>query len=231
MKYLTRETEMPRYMICPEFLMEMRLPGAAKLVYLFLLDRARLSAVHPGYTDSNGDIFVLYPVRKLAMDTGKALSTVENALGRLEAAGLIERRKTAEGPSSHIYVKVPENGTGVPVTISERDTPRVNDVSEGGAPHGKTVPYPDTDVPEGVSENGTALYRNPGDGRTDRPVPNKNKLNKNNNRNTMYRKIDTGVHKESKRGIERTGDLDGWLRLAGNTVVDDPERRKQCRKR
>ena len=80
----------------------------AKVLYAVLLDRTNLSRAN-GWTDENGNIFVVFPLNKLADWMDKGPSTVKNALTELEAAGLIERRRCGNGTPNRIYVKQPDS--------------------------------------------------------------------------------------------------------------------------
>ena len=80
----------------------------AKVLYAVLLDRTNLSRAN-GWTDEDGNIFVVFPLNKLADWVDKGPSTVKNALNELETAGLIERRRCGNGMPNRIYVKQPDS--------------------------------------------------------------------------------------------------------------------------
>ena len=80
----------------------------AKVLYAVLLDRTNLSRAN-GWTDEDGNIFVVFPLNKLADWVDKGPSTVKNALNELETAGLIERRRCGNGIPNRIYVKQPDS--------------------------------------------------------------------------------------------------------------------------
>ena len=89
--YITADTAMPTYMMYPKFLLTVPLSETAKLVYIMLLDRARLSIVNADYTDHQGQIFVYYPLDDIAADINRSRTTVKNALTVLEDNKLILR--------------------------------------------------------------------------------------------------------------------------------------------
>lgn len=91
MKYLGRDSTLPPYMAYPRFLLAMQISETAKLVYVLLLDRARLSITHDGWEDENGHVFVYYTIDALAAATGKCAMTIEDALKKLEEEKLIFR--------------------------------------------------------------------------------------------------------------------------------------------
>ena len=80
----------------------------AKVLYAVLLDRTNLSRAN-GWTDEDGNIFVVFPLKKLADWVDKGPTTVKTALTELEAAGLIERKRCGNGMPNRIYVKQPDS--------------------------------------------------------------------------------------------------------------------------
>lgn len=86
--------------------MTMDISETAKLVYVLLLDRARLSIKNDGWEDEQGHVFIYYTIEALAEASGKSEMTVKNALAALERQGLISRKRQGAGFPSKIYVKV-----------------------------------------------------------------------------------------------------------------------------
>lgn len=105
-KYLRRSSMLPPYMAYPRFLLTMQISETAKLVYVLLLDRARLSMTHDGWEDENGHVFIYYTIDALAAATGKCPMTIKDALKKLEEEKLIFRRHQGAGKPSKIYVRV-----------------------------------------------------------------------------------------------------------------------------
>lgn len=105
--YMTIITELPPYFFFPWFLLDMDLSYTAKLTYVLLLDRARLSQ-HNNWTDEAGRIYIIFPVEKIAERLSKSLTTVKSALTELETAELIERKRQHFSMPNHIYVKLPD---------------------------------------------------------------------------------------------------------------------------
>lgn len=109
--YITAQGTLPAYIMFPRFLLTQ--PGlneTAKLAYILLLDRARLSLRHPQWVDGQGRAFLVYPVAALAKNMGKSQMTVKTALRTLEQEGLLERRRRGLGQANLLYVKLPEVG-------------------------------------------------------------------------------------------------------------------------
>ena len=105
--YMTADTKPLPYLPYPRFLLGADLTQTAKLLYAVLLDRANLSRAN-GWMNEDGNIFIVFPLNKLADMVDKGPTTVKTALTELEAAGLIERRRQQFSKPNHIYVKLPD---------------------------------------------------------------------------------------------------------------------------
>ena len=73
----------------PRFLIDLKLSETAKLVYILLLDRARLSGSNRGWEDEEGRVYISYRHSELAEKIGKGKTAVKEALASLEKADLI----------------------------------------------------------------------------------------------------------------------------------------------
>ena len=102
------DTKLLPYLPYPRFLLEVDLTQTAKVLYAVLLDRTNLSRAN-GWTDEDGNVFIVFPLNKMADLVDKGPSTVKNALNELETAGLIERRRCGNGVPNRIYVKQPDS--------------------------------------------------------------------------------------------------------------------------
>ena len=96
------------YLPFPRFLLGMDLTQTAKIIYAVLLDRVNLSRAN-GWIDKDGNIYIIFPISELVNLVNKGPSTIKNALGELEAIGLIERRRSGNGVPNRIYVKQPDS--------------------------------------------------------------------------------------------------------------------------
>jgi hypothetical protein len=104
--YITAETELPAYLPYPRFLLKMDISHTAKLLYALLLDRSTLSQKN-GWQDSEGRTYIVYPIAEIAEMLDKGCTTIKGALNELDAAGLLERRRTGFSAANRLYVKVP----------------------------------------------------------------------------------------------------------------------------
>ncbi len=106
-QYLKCDSYIPPYMAYPRFLLDVDISETAKLVYMLLLDRARMSMKNKDWQDEMGRVFILYTIPNLAKDIGKGETTVKKALNRLVKQGLILKQSLGPGQPNKIYVKIP----------------------------------------------------------------------------------------------------------------------------
>ena len=107
-QFLTSETSLPSFLAYPKFLLEMTgLSETAKVVYILLLDRAKISQKHDGWADAQGQIYIYYPIKDLAETIHKSEMSVKTALFALEKHQLILRKRQGVGNANRIYVKLP----------------------------------------------------------------------------------------------------------------------------
>ena len=104
--YIRADTKLPAYLPSPRFLLKMDISHTAKLLYALLLDRSTLSQKN-GWQDSEGRTYIVYPIAEIAEMLDKGCTTIKGALNELDAAGLLERRRTGFSAANRLYVKVP----------------------------------------------------------------------------------------------------------------------------
>lgn len=65
-QFLIKDTLIPPYMAFPRFLLDMeQLSETAKILYVLLLDRVRLSQKNEGWVDERGRAFIFFPIEVL----------------------------------------------------------------------------------------------------------------------------------------------------------------------
>ena len=106
--FLTADTNLPSYMMFPRFLLDMEINETAKMLYIILLDRARLSQKNEGWSDTDGHVFIYFTIEALAEVLHKSEMTVKTALAVLEKQELIFRKRQGPGQPNRIYVKLPK---------------------------------------------------------------------------------------------------------------------------
>ena len=176
-------TDISGYMIYPYYLLKMKLSDSAKLVYILLLNRLRMSERREEYTDENGRSFVFYTMAALAKDICRSRSTVRDALSALEAEGLIEKRSQGRGYANIIYVNIPEEKEKGP---GEKPAPSgaKNFTHEVQKTEGDCIEKP----AQGVSENRQGEVRISGTGCGGKLTPSKIYNNKNNNKKRVSKR-------------------------------------------
>ena len=105
-QFLQRDSPIPLFFAYPKFLLTLDVSETAKMIYMLLLDRARLSMQKDGWQDEHERVFIHYTIQSLAKVIHKSEMTVKNALKTLEQQGLIYRQRQGAGMPSKIYVKV-----------------------------------------------------------------------------------------------------------------------------
>ena len=106
-QFLKSDSNLPPYMAYPRFLLDVDISETAKLVYMLMLDRARMSMKNKDWQDEMGRVFVLYTIPNLAKDIGKGETTVKKALNQLAQQGLTLKQSLGPGQPNKIYVKIP----------------------------------------------------------------------------------------------------------------------------
>lgn len=114
--YLTTTTPLPQYLPYARFLLDTDLSHTAKLLYTLLLDRATLSQKN-NWIDTQGHIYVIYPLSHLAKDLGCCISSVTRTFSELENAQLVERIRSGFSKPSRILLKVPHTTQNCAVTV------------------------------------------------------------------------------------------------------------------
>ena len=120
---LTDGVRMPSYAICPRALMREKLNGTELMLYLLVLDRCRLSALHEGWRDDRGRIWCVYPVRELAADLDRSEDTVKLGLRSLVARGLLRRQRQGQGKADRLFARIPREAPGAGLPEAEAARP------------------------------------------------------------------------------------------------------------
>ena len=114
--YLTVTKPLPQYLPYARFLLDTDLSHTAKLLYTLLLDRATLSQKN-NWIDTQGRIYVVYPLSHLAKDLGCSVSSVTRSFSELENEQLAERVRSGFSKPSRILLKVPHTTQNFAVTV------------------------------------------------------------------------------------------------------------------
>ena len=122
--YLKEESVFPPYLQFPEFLVSLPISQTAKITYMVLYDRARLSQKNK-WLDEEGRIFIIFPIKEICKRIGKGETTVKQALNDLDVAGLLKRKSGGFSKPNHIYIRIPD-GSQFSVSDENPTSIRVN---------------------------------------------------------------------------------------------------------
>ena len=90
--YMKKHSILPQYLQFPEFLLDLSLTQTAKILYMVLYDRARLSKRNQ-WSDQEERIYIVFTINELCKKIGRGRTTVEQALNDLVDADLIRKKK------------------------------------------------------------------------------------------------------------------------------------------
>lgn len=83
---------------------ELPISSTAKVMYARLLEEI----LTEGIEDSNGILYICFPIMELAIAICRSPMTVKRALNELEQAGMIMWVRQSVGEASHIYILIAE---------------------------------------------------------------------------------------------------------------------------
>ena len=86
-EFMTADTTLPPCMPLPRAMLRLPISSTAKVMYARMLDIVFLS----GIEDTNGILFIHFPIVELAAALARSTMTVKRSLNELEDAGLILR--------------------------------------------------------------------------------------------------------------------------------------------
>lgn len=104
--YLYQDTPFIQYYQFPEYLLKAPVSQTAKILYMVLYDRARLSQRNK-WTDEEGRVYLVYPITDLSAKIGRSVSAVKAGLNELFTADLLEKIRCGFGSPNRLYVKIP----------------------------------------------------------------------------------------------------------------------------
>lgn len=105
--YMNEQERQMQYYQFPKFLLELSLSQNARIIYMLLYDRARISRKN-NWTDEDGRVYAIFPIEELSQKNGKCKSSVKKALKELDDAGLLIRKFGGFSKPRHMYVMIPD---------------------------------------------------------------------------------------------------------------------------
>lgn len=103
-EFMTADTILPPCMPLPAAMLRLPISSTAKVMYARLLDEI----LTDGVEDSNGILFIRFPIVDLAAALSRSPMTVKRSLNELEQAGMIMRVRQGIGEANHIYILLPK---------------------------------------------------------------------------------------------------------------------------
>ena len=103
-EFMTADTVLPPCMPLPAAMLRLPISSTAKVMYARLLDEI----LTDGVEDSNGILFIRFPIVDLAAALSRSPMTVKRSLDELEQAGMIMRVRQGIGEANHIYILLPK---------------------------------------------------------------------------------------------------------------------------
>ena len=161
-EYITPDSRLRSYLVIPRSVLRMDLNATELQVYLLLLDRARLSAKNPGWQDESGRVYLIYPIREMALALGRSESTVKAALTKLEKRDLLVRERKGRCQPNRIFVKLPEEAREGRKPVSPEGRKPV-------LPEGRKSACPDSRDPGHVTAEDPAPKKNYREKNTEQP--------------------------------------------------------------
>lgn len=101
------ETEkiLPYYQF-PKFLLELPLSQNAKILYMLLYDRSRISQKNH-WLNEEGYVYFVFPITKISLKWGKCCTSVKAAMKELDENGLLIRSSGRFSKPNHLYMRIP----------------------------------------------------------------------------------------------------------------------------
>ena len=105
--YITERTVFSHFYQFPDFLLRAPISQTAKLAYMLLYDRARLSQQNEWQDD--GRVYLTYPIKNMAAALGKSESTVKDVFNELRGAGLLKSEDGGFSKPNNLFVLIPDS--------------------------------------------------------------------------------------------------------------------------
>ncbi len=106
-EFMIASTPLPPCMPLPKAMLRLPVSNTAKVMYARLLDEI----LTRGTEDSNGILFIRFPVMEIAAALSRSPQTCKRSLNELEQAGMIMRVRQGIGEVSHMYILLPKEDT------------------------------------------------------------------------------------------------------------------------
>lgn len=105
-EYMMETEKILPYYQFPKFLLELPLSQNAKLLYMLLYDRARISQKNH-WIDEEGYVYFVFPITEISLKWGKCCTSVKAAMKELDENGLLIRSTGGFSKPNHLYMRIP----------------------------------------------------------------------------------------------------------------------------
>ena len=106
-EFMITGTPLPPCMPLPRAALRLPVSSTAKVMYARLLDEILTN----GIEDSNGILFIRFPVMELAAALSRSPQTCKRSLNELEQASMVMRVRQGVGEVSHMYILLPKENS------------------------------------------------------------------------------------------------------------------------
>ena len=103
-EFMITGTPLPPCMPLPKAALRLPISNIAKVLYALLLDTLQMA----GMEDSNGILFICFPIVELSEELCRSSMTVKRSLNELEEAGLIRRVRQGFGRTQRDICAYPQ---------------------------------------------------------------------------------------------------------------------------
>ena len=111
-EYMMETEKILPYYQFPKFLLELPLSQNAKILYMLLYDRARISQKNH-WLNEDGYVYFVFPITEISLKWGKCCTSVKAAMKELDEYGLLIRSSGGFSKPNHLYVKIPSDEIGL----------------------------------------------------------------------------------------------------------------------
>lgn len=105
-EYMMETEKILPYYQFPKFLLELPLSQNAKILYMLLYDRARISQRNH-WINEEGYVYFVFAIAEISLKWGKCCTSVKAAMKELDENGLLIRSSGGFSKPNHLYMRIP----------------------------------------------------------------------------------------------------------------------------
>lgn len=214
-RYTESELLRQQFFMMPKWLMTRQISSDAKLLYVYILDRYRLSLKN-GWVDENGEAYCYFKRSEMSECLGISEGTAKTKIQELMEEGLLEEVRQGMGKPNRLYLYTPtdEEFSREKADADEKRAKNTEETAENARPAKIEVQEP-KESPFMTRENCDSRLSKTRIHDSRKLRPNKNNKNKNNINNK--RDGSTPVARLSNGDLNRI--MNHWNLIAGSVGV------------